>query len=240
MWRSYHSVRTSASFCQLWKEFIRKTTQSDPEPTFYQNVTDRMFETMIVEAFPLQQTPCELTTDKTITYDDANVIRYIAGYVCYKVHKQIKELYENRSELLTCLEGLLESEECEEHTASADWMNVIDRGGLVKVKEGTYMLFCAMEEIVCEHYQMGKITKMTDGSREHVETAIMESEDVLFYWCLLTTIVSDSDGALLLERLVKLWITIRGFAFTSAWLELYKQHKRKALQKSKALRKTIQ
>ena len=29
-------------------------------------------------------------------------------------------------------------------TASVDWVDVVDRGGLLHVKEGTYMLFCAM------------------------------------------------------------------------------------------------
>ena len=57
--------------------------------------------------------------------------------------------------------------------------------------------------------------------------------------CMLTADVSDTDATVVLEMLVKLWIVIRGFSFTSAWLELYKQRKKKSLQRSKALRKDI-
>ena len=63
----------------------------------------------------------------------------------------------------------------------------------------------------------------------------MDNEEVLFQWCMLTADVNDANGAIVLEMLVKLWITIRGFSFTSAWLELYKQRKKKTLQRSKAL-----
>lgn len=67
----------------------------------------------------------------------------------------------------------------------------------------------------------------------------MDNDEVLFQWCMLTTGVSDSDGALVLEILVKLWVTIRGFSFAGAWLKQFKQRKKKTLQKSKALRKDL-
>ena len=48
MCRSYHNVRTSASFAALWSSFIQKVTgHALPEPTFYQEVTDLMFEELI-------------------------------------------------------------------------------------------------------------------------------------------------------------------------------------------------
>ena len=80
---------------------------------------------------------------------------------------------------------------------------------------------------------------MVEGNREQVENAVMENDDVLFHWCTLVTDISDTDAAVVLELLVKLWITIRVFSFASAWLELYKQSKKKSLQRSKALRKDI-
>ena len=80
---------------------------------------------------------------------------------------------------------------------------------------------------------------MVEGNREQVENAVMENDDVLFHWCMLVTDISDTDTAVVLELLVNLWITIRGFSFASAWLELYKQSKKKSLQRSKALQKDI-
>ena len=55
----------------------------------------------------------------------------------------------------------------------------------------------------------------------------MNNEDVLSHWCALTTEVSEVDATVVLKMLVKLWITIWGFSFPSAWIELYKQQKEK-------------
>ena len=160
-----------------------------------------------------------------ITYEDANVVRYIAGYVCCKVRTKIEQSSgTNKAALIKCLEGLLSEEEEDAATASTDWVDVVDRGGLLHVKEGTYMLFVAMEEEVREHFRMDKATIMVEGNREHVENAVMDNDDVLFQWCMLVTDISDTDAAhAVLELLVNVWITICGFSFPSAWLELYKQ-----------------
>ena len=50
----------------------------------------------------------------------------------------------------------------------------------------------------------------------------------------------NDEDALILKKIVKLWITIRGFAFVSGWMEKYKQDKKIALQKKKALREELQ
>ncbi len=42
-----------------------------------------------------------------------------------------------------------------------------------------------------------------------------------------------------MKAIVEHWVTIRGFSFTSAFMEKYKQTHMKTLQKSKALRKTL-
>ena len=46
-------------------------------------------------------------------------------------------------------------------------------------------------------------------------------------------LTADTDDvAVVLGMLVKLWIKIRGFSFTNAWMELYKQRKKTGLEKS--------
>ena len=164
MCRSYHKLRTSPQFISLWSTFIEKAIGSSlPQPTFYQDVTDLIFEELVQTALPIPE------TDKTSqaasnTYQDANVIRYAAGYVCRKTNDKIQRSdTPNKSELTKCVMGLLEEEEKEPATASADWVNEVDRGGLWHVREGTYMLFCAMEEEVREHFQMGFVRDMKDG-----------------------------------------------------------------------------
>ena len=134
------------------------------------------------------------------------------------------------------MEGLLSDEDDE--SPSADWVDVVDRGGLLRV-EGTYMLFCTMEEEVHEHFKLAKADQLVEGNREHVEESVLENDEFLFQWCILTADVDDTESAVVLGMLVKLWIRVQGFSFTSAWLELYKQTKKAGLDKSKALRKQL-
>ena len=126
---------------------------------------------------------------------------------------------------------LLEEEEKEPATASADWVNEVDRGGLWHVREGTYMLFSAMEEEVREHFQMGFVRDMKDGCKERITTAVKSNDEVLFHWCMLTAESEDKDAQVVLEMLINLWITIRGFSFAGSWLEIYKQEKKKLYEK---------
>ena len=134
--------------------------------------------------FPLRKRLLQLSGPEPggITYEDANVVRYIAGYVCKKVRRSIEtSLRPNKAELLKCVEGLLSDEvdECR----SADWVDVVDRGGLLRVKEGTYMLFCAMEEEVREHLKLAKADQLAEGNREHVEESVLENDGLVSVHC---------------------------------------------------------
>ena len=56
---------------------------------------------------------------------------------------------------------------------------------------------------------------------------------------MLTAEIEEIHAQTVLDMLVSLWVTIRGFSFASAFIEMYKQEKKKGLQRSKALRKDI-
>lgn len=89
-----------------------------------------------------------------------------------------------------------------------------------------------MEEEVREHFHLRKISQLAEGSRKHIEECVLENDEVLFQWCMLTADADDDVAAVVLGMLVKLWITFR---FTSAWLEQFKQRKKTGLEKAKAL-----
>lgn len=66
------------------------------------------------------------------------------------------------AELLTCIKPLLKEENREEESLSATWVNEIDREGLWHFREGTYILFAAMEEVP-EHFRVGAIEAVKEG-----------------------------------------------------------------------------
>lgn len=142
----YHCLRTSTAFIELWSEFIKRTTtDTHPQPTFYQEVSDIVFKEIIISTLPvLTSTASEAAV---ITHDDSNAINYTAGFVCRKVYNTVNHSTRpEKAELLSYIKALLKEEEVE--SQSATWINEVDRGGLWHVQEGTYMLFAAMEEEV--------------------------------------------------------------------------------------------
>ena len=66
MWRSYHSIRTETSFYYLWSQFISKITTSRPEPTFFQDVKDRLFEAIVIAAFPPTESSVESNFEQNL------------------------------------------------------------------------------------------------------------------------------------------------------------------------------
>ena len=71
----------------------------------------------------------------------------IAGYVCHKLRKKITaSKLPLRGKLLLCL--MDPCDEDDNTSGSADRVHAIDRGGLVRMSESTYLLFERMELII--------------------------------------------------------------------------------------------
>ena len=145
MWRSYHHLHTSTSFQSIWREFVSTAVAVEPHPILYQHVTDLTFHTLLKETF--QSSNTQQATIEALTYEESNALRYVAGYVCHKLRKRIvASIHEMRDKLLLCLMDLCDEDD--QVSSSADWVHMVDRGGLVHISESTYMLFEQMELLV--------------------------------------------------------------------------------------------
>ena len=80
VWQKYHLLRTSPDFFHLWSEFLAAATGSLPEPSFFQEASDIIFRDLVTEVYPLPEAPA-VNADQEITYTEANVVHYIAGYI---------------------------------------------------------------------------------------------------------------------------------------------------------------
>ena len=85
------------------------------------------------------------------------------------------------------------------------------------------------------------------GFRRHFTTTkekgtilqkILEDDDLLFYWSLVSVNWGEEADELL-KLITEHWMTIRGFSSTSAFMEKYKQANKKTVEKSKGLRKNL-
>jgi hypothetical protein len=96
----------------------------------------------------------------------------------------------------------------------------------------TFELFYAMEL---------EFRKHVGGEGINFDAAEMmeRNEDVLLCWNIISASWDEECSSSLLQMIIKLWITIRGYSLSSAWIEKYKAANKKTVQKSKSLRKEL-
>ena len=115
---------------------------------------------------------------------------------------------------------------------------MIDRGGLFNVNDSAYIFFKSLKietRRVLPHHLAN-----TSTSPHAIFEALNNSEDIQFYWALVSADIHASDDAYeLLQSTIKLWVTIRGYSLTATWMEQYKRASQDSSSKKKALRKDL-
>ena len=228
MWEAYHQFRTSQNFVKAWSEFLETSIDVIPCPIFYQYVTQSIFNMLLKVELTCTQGCSASTTVTSLTYEEANALRYAAGYVPRALHKKLqRSAHPLRVELQLCLSDLVGEEDDDDD--SQDWVRAIDRGGLKHVHSMTYHLFVAMEL---------KLRQCLPNFID-IDRHINEDNDVLFYWCIISAEWEEEESKALLPMVTSMWVTIRGFAYTSAWMEEYKAAHHRSVRKSKGVRKQL-
>ena len=119
---------------------------------------------------------------------------------------------------------------------SKEWTQLLDRGGLIHVSDVTYTVFQKMELTFQQNFT---ILNSNEKRKEIILEKITTSDELLFYWSLVSVNWGESESTELLRTIAEHWITVRGFSSASAFIELYKKENKKSVQKSKALRKGL-
>ena len=79
-------------------------------------------------------TPSSQTSAVTYIYEDANVIRFAAGYIC----KNLKEIIESSQQnniLLRFINNLIDDNTQHDGSVTTDWITLIDRGGYAMLRK---------------------------------------------------------------------------------------------------------
>lgn len=67
-------------------------------------------------------------------------------------------------------------DEDEEASSSANWVHTVDRGGLLRVSESTFMLFERMELIVRSMFNTEMMCTMNEGIKKELHDPITTDE----------------------------------------------------------------
>ena len=106
------------------------------------------------------------------------------------------------------------------------------------VNDDAYNLFVGFEYVAKKVLIIGKdINK--ENIKKKLHNSILADEEIKFKWSLLSAEMDEKAATLLFNEMVSLFITVRGFAFTTSYVEIYKQTQKKNLQKKKAIRKEL-
>ena len=238
LWESYYCIRTTEIFTNRWTVFLCNANSPAGTPVLFQHLTDLVFKALL-------QWNYSVATDNSkqpspLTNNEANALRYVAGYVCRHLRKKIEaSSHPLKEEMILCLMSMVKDKSDTSVGPCEEWTDLIDRGGLWHVKENTHSFFLSLEEEICVLLS----SLLTEENRkEKIIEKLCNSEDIQFYWLIVSADFDEEDQDVhseLLKRVVELFVTIRGFSYASAWLEKYKQENKKGTQKSKSLRKII-
>ena len=193
-------LRTSAEFTRQWKNYL-EVVGIESKAVFIQIVTSEVFEQLLNDTYIAKTAQDE--KEVQFTYEEENAIRYMAGFVVRKVQKKLDA---------KDVEILIESDKAAiTGSSSAEWVDIIDRRGLVHVTDACYQLFLAIEHVTRRELQLSKISSMDDNFRKHLDNMLSNDDDVLFNWTMITG--GETENEEVLHEIIKLWITTTGFSF---------------------------
>ena len=175
--------------------------------------------------------------------DEQNAVRYASGYVV----KVLKKQYEKKKgvkarQFMECLMNMSAREEGNSSSSYYDytklWIKLVNRGGLFEVNTDSFLFFRAIEvhvqETLCDNLLSGKMDK-----NEYL-FALLRNEDIHVLWSRLNADIEDTDSSNeLLTAIIEKWVTLRGFAQVSSWVEDYKRATTETVKKKKSLRKEL-
>ena len=120
----------------------------------------------------------------------------------------------------------VESEHSDFLNYTKEWIDKVNRGGLFPLNDMTYYFFVAIEKVVrvlLPRYVI-KLSESRSQFKEEIIDKIVKNEDIQWHWTLISQCIdSEKDAVELLEEIVSLWVTIRGFSLVATWMKLYKQ-----------------
>ena len=204
------------------------------DPITMQSVFQQLFENSVIAHFASLSSHVDTQIDTSeLTFDDLNVLRYACGFVAHSLLKKFdKRKGQKYALFVDCIGEIAvagDGENVLEYTRK--WFDIVNRGGLFPLNDNAFSLFVEIEKIVRrtlpKHVLSGEKDKQS--FRTNVHEKVKDSEEVQFYWCLLSPDIDNHEQSQeLLSEIITLWVTVRGFSLTASWMEEFKNKVRRS------------
>ena len=242
--RKFHCLRIDM-LPLIWQT-LAEGLELPPVNAFQQQAVNRyLFERLLVKSGKSLAASVTASKPRTqLTVEEDNAVQYAGGYVAMKLLNKYKDHSSGIAvEYVDCLSNMACSgQESSFHDYAMEWIARVDRGKLFYINHPTFSFFKAIEIKTQELIPLHLTAKAHKPSKNDMIKAIMQDSDVDFWWSMLAIDISTSAHAAaeLLAEIVDMWVTTRGFALVSFWLEQYKGAQKASVKKSKSLRKKLQ
>ena len=151
--------------------------QLDLSAAFYQYVTHEVFKELIKFEYPVFS--ANAASLPPLTNIEENALRYVAGYVCKKIHDRLQSC-KDKAVMILCLTDMNGGDEDSIKQTDA-WLNMVNRGGLWRVTDEVYQLFVIMEEHLRQQLMSHEDNLSTEKKTELIAIeALLKNKDLLF------------------------------------------------------------
>ena len=162
----------------------------------------------------------DIAVPLVFTEDEMNAMRYACGYVPHALLKKYeKKCGDKYSNFVQCLGDMaIEGEGSDVLTYTTKWLEQVNRGGLFPLSNNSFYFFVEVEKIIRVLLPKHIIHTENDKStlQKLVLDKIIKSDEVQFYWALLSQDINDQQNSEdLLTEIVTLWVTIQGFSLVA-------------------------
>ena len=99
------------------------------------------------------------------------------------------------------------------------WVRTNDRGGLMHVSLDTFRCFKAIETVIYKFLKSG-------ATKEEVTTQAFISENVRLHWMLICDLPNEVESLELLQNVIEIWFTVRGFSLLESYLKTTKRQQK--------------
>ena len=148
MWTGYHHLIISSELPTLWCTYLTTDEQSGTfVPYLIQLATKQVMDESVKISFPVDSDPSkDMQHDCPLKADKEQALRYRAGYVPMKLkHKYSKQTSSFKAFKYLQLLSHMHEQEGEEDIDFLQYtkllIGTVNRGGLYRVNNDTYMLF---------------------------------------------------------------------------------------------------
>ena len=246
LWSEFHQLRVKR-LPKIWEQLFKALDLQVDDPFLQQSANQEVFEILLMEHFTQQSSSHgeqDAAESPPLSKDELNAMRYAGGYVPHSLLKRFeKRKGKKYDQFIECLGDMaVESEHSDFLNYTKDWIGKVNRGGLFPLNDMTYCFFVAIEKVIrvlLPRYVVKPSESHSQFKDEIIDT-IVKNEDIQWHWTLISQCIdSEEDAVELLEEIVSLWVTIRGFSLAATWMEVYKRETKKTTKKSRGLRKEL-